>query len=116
MKGTEPGSREETFPFSFQRIVYPPSGTVIALDPDIPADSETVFFILQKSSKGLKWSLNGSEFPPTGKATPWTPCSGKYQLALKNEHGQVIDSVRFEVRGSNSEKDQEERESPRQEQ
>ncbi len=112
MKGTEPGSRVEIFPFSSQRIIYPPSGTVIALDPDIPAGSQAVFFILQRSSKGVKWSLNGSEFSPAGKATPWAPSTGKYELDLKNEYGQVIDSVLFEVRGSDSEKDQKEGENP----
>ena len=47
MRGTEPNSDDQRIGQFNQRILYPPSGTVIALDPDIPKELQKVFFISQ---------------------------------------------------------------------
>jgi penicillin-binding protein 1C len=103
IRGTEPVHPEAKEASPHQRILYPPTGTVIALDPDIPPELQKIFFIMQTPQEGANWVLNGRSLPPSGKATPWSPHSGKHHLALQDEEGRPIDSVRFEVRGAEPE-------------
>jgi penicillin-binding protein 1C len=103
IRGTEPSLLGTKSPSPHQRILYPPPGSIFALDPDIPGDLQKVFFILQAPQQGVTWVLNGQPLPSLGKATPWSPEAGKFHLALRDEEGRIIDSVLFEVRGSNME-------------
>jgi penicillin-binding protein 1C len=105
IRGTEPVQPEAKEASPQQRILYPPVGTVIALDPDIPPELQKVFFVLQTAQKGVNWVLNGRPLPSAGKATPWNPQPGRYQLSLQDGEGNPIDSVRFEVRGADMEDD-----------
>jgi penicillin-binding protein 1C len=99
IRGTEPGLKEQR-PGQFNpRIVYPPAGAVIALDPDIPGDLQRVFFISQTVGEGLRWKLNGDPMDGAGKAIAWVPIAGKHHLALADEDEKIVDSVYFEVRG-----------------
>ncbi|HSR13680.1 MAG TPA: hypothetical protein VLS90_19690, partial [Thermodesulfobacteriota bacterium] len=98
--GTEPLFPAAVGESTHQGILYPPSGTVFALDPDIPPGLQKIFFILQKPSPEVNWVLNGKDFPSRGKATPWTPEAGRYHLELRGERGIRLDSVTFEVRGA----------------
>jgi penicillin-binding protein 1C len=99
IRGTEPRPIEVQTGPPPQQILYPPAGTVFALDPDIPRDLQKIFFILKTSRPGVTWILDGHSLPALGKATPWSPEAGRHHLALKDEDGRVIDSVRFVVRG-----------------
>jgi len=100
IRGTEPAS-EGRKPGQFNpRIVYPPTGAVIALDPDIPGDLQKVFFISQTVGEGLRWKLNGDPMDGAGKAIAWVPIAGKHHLALADEEEKIVDFVYFEVRGS----------------
>jgi len=100
IRGTEPDS-EERSPGQFnQRIVYPPTGAVIALDPDIPAELQKIFFISQTLEEGLQWKLNGSVLDRVGKKVAWAPAPGKYHLAIADGDEKIVDFVYFEVRGS----------------
>jgi penicillin-binding protein 1C len=99
IRGTEPPPAETQASLPPQGILYPPAGTVFALDPDIPRDRQKIFFILQTSRPGATWVLDGHPLPALGKATPWSPEAGGHHLALHDEEGRVIDSVRFVVRG-----------------
>ena len=101
IRGTEPSSDALMVKQYNEKIVYPPSGTVIALDPDIPPDLQKVFFISQTEGKELHWRLNDSAMGDTGKTVAWSPKRGKYNLALTDRQGRVIDCVNFEVRGAN---------------
>jgi penicillin-binding protein 1C len=112
IRGTEPLLVEAKNGPPAQQILYPPAGTVFALDPDIPRDLQKIFFILQTSRPGVTWVLDGRPLPSLGKATPWSPQAGKHHLALKDDEGRVIDSVRFEVRGSSVEEIGEDMHSP----
>jgi penicillin-binding protein 1C len=103
IRGTEPSLPEAKSPSPHQRILYPPPGSVFALDPDIPRDLQKVFFTLQAPQQGVFWVLNGQPLPSLGKATPWSPEPGKFHLALRDGEGRIIDSVLFEVRGSDME-------------
>lgn len=101
IKGTEPVTKVQTVKQYNEKIVYPPLGTIIAMDPDIPQDLQKVFFIAQvPEDEGLKWRLNELEIESTGKTAEWSPHIGKYNLELKDSRGKIIDSVKFEVRGA----------------
>jgi len=99
IRGTEPHSKEQRIGPFHPRIVYPPSGTVIALDPDIPLELQKIFFISQASENEFRWVLDGSPMEAVGKTIPWTPKAGKYFLALADGDEKILDYVYFDVRG-----------------
>ncbi len=99
IRGTEPNSKEQRIGPFHPRIVYPPSGTVIALDPDIPSELQRIFFISQTSENDFRWVLNGSPMEAVGKTIPWTPKAGKYFLAIADGEEKILDYNNFEVRG-----------------
>ena len=101
--GTQPALLEAKSPFLHQRILYPPPGSIFALDPDIPRELQKILFTLQAPQQGVTWVLNGQPLPSLGKATPWSPEAGKFHLDLRDDEGRIIDSVHFEVRGSSIE-------------
>jgi penicillin-binding protein 1C len=99
IRGTEPnGQNQKTGQFN-PRIIYPPSGTVMAVDPDIPAELQKVFFVSQVHGDDFQWVLNGSALQMTGRTIPWVPKAGKYHLAIADKDEKVLDYVYFEVRG-----------------
>ena len=84
------------------RIRYPVAGTVIALDPDIPAEAQRIVFEASPASAGLRWRLDGAALPDgdaRGRAD-WTPSSGRHTLTLEDSGGSPMSTVSFEVRGS----------------
>ena len=81
------------------RIAYPPEGTVIVLDPDIPQENQLVFFEAQNGGTELRWSLNGAQLPPGEEGRRWIPRPGRYELTLADAGGKVLDRVSFVVRG-----------------
>ncbi len=99
IQGTEPHSEEKRIGQFNQRIVYPLSDTVIALDPDIPPEHQKIFFISQTHEEDLRWVLNGHTISRVGKVLPWTPKTGVHTLMLCDRESRVIDSIHFEVRG-----------------
>ncbi len=100
LRGTEPDlSYQRTGQFN-PRILYPPSGTVMAIDPDIPRELQKVFFVSQVQEEPFRWVLNGCALEGTGRAVPWIPREGKYHLAIADNDENVLDYVYFEVRGS----------------
>jgi penicillin-binding protein 1C len=99
IRGTEPNSKNQRIGPSNPRIVYPPSGAVIALDPDIPIELQKIFFISQTSENNFQWILNGAPLEPIGRTIPWTPKAGKYFLAIADGEEKILDYVYFEVRG-----------------
>ena len=99
IRGTEPNSKDQKIGQFNPRIVYPPSGTVIALDPDIPLELQKIFFISQSNENDFQWVLNGLPMEMSGKTIPWTPKAGKYLLAIADGKGKVLDFICFEVKG-----------------
>ena len=79
------------------RITSPTSGTIIALDPDIPPAHQRVS--LQAEGSGLRWWIDGKLFAP-GPSAQWLPWPGRHVLQIRNARGEVLDSVRLEVRGA----------------
>jgi penicillin-binding protein 1C len=98
IRGTEPRTIRKIEQLN-QRIAYPPQGTVIALDPDIPPELQKVFFVSQSNEEGLRWRLNDDLLEGTRKTLSWSPKTGKYILSLSDREGTVVDAVHFEVRG-----------------
>jgi penicillin-binding protein 1C len=83
------------------RIAYPPEGTIIVLDPDIPADNQRVFFEAENAgSDEFRWQLNGALLPPGEEGRRWAPLPGRYALVLVDRAGTAQDAVSFVVRGN----------------
>jgi penicillin-binding protein 1C len=88
------------------------NGTIFALDPDIPAQRQRVWFERASGSTAqVSWRLDG-KLLGGGARVAWLPWPGKHQLELVDARGQVTDTVRFEVRGAMA-KPQKPQESPR---
>jgi len=100
LRGTEVGEivLKPTLPAA-ARIVYPGDGTIIALDPDIPADAQRVRFEASVATESLGWRLDGETLEPAVDLL-WKPRPGRHRLALVGADGQELDRVQFEVRGS----------------
>jgi penicillin-binding protein 1C len=100
IQGTEPWAILESSGRTFQGIRYPASGTVIALDPDIPESRQRVLFSARERVEDHRWILNGKTLGPAAARVAWKPERGKYLLAVVDREGKVLDSVSFEVRGT----------------
>ncbi|GAB2490033.1 hypothetical protein GCM10027082_46290 [Comamonas humi] len=79
------------------RIMAPASGTIIALDPDIPPARQRLQFAADRD--GLRWRLDGKELAQ-GRRWAWLPWPGRHRVQLVDAAGQVQDEVRIEVRGA----------------
>jgi penicillin-binding protein 1C len=81
------------------RIQSPTPGTVIALDPDIPPARQRLWFEASGDGSGLRWRIDGRELG-RGARWGWLPWPGRHLVELTDARGQVLDSLRFEVRGA----------------
>jgi penicillin-binding protein 1C len=85
------------------RILYPASDSILAIDPDIPAARQRVFFIAQ-GRRGLHWRLDGAPFAAAegagDGATAWQPVPGRHELVLADADGTIRDRAVFTVRGA----------------
>ena len=82
-------------------IDYPPDGTRIALDPDIPPNNQRVLLRAHRSrhSAQARWWLDGREIG-RGAHLPWFPMPGVHRIALRDAAGTLLDEVSIEVRGA----------------
>ena len=81
------------------RIQSPTPGTVIALDPDIPPARQRLWFEASGEGSSLRWRIDGRELG-RGARWGWLPWPGRHLVELTDARGQVLDSLRFEVRGA----------------
>ncbi len=79
------------------RIIAPTSGTIIALDPDIPPARQRVSFAAE--GEGLRWLMDGKPFAQ-GRVAQWLPWPGRHVVSLVNSRDEVLDEIRVEVRGA----------------
>ncbi len=88
------------------RISAPVSGTIIALDPDIPPNRQRVRFtaegVAARTEAGAsppRWLMDGKPFAK-GSTAQWPPWPGRHVVQLTDARGAVLDEVRLEVRGA----------------
>ena len=79
------------------RITSPTTGTIIALDPDIPPNRQRVSFSAEGNN--LRWLMDGKVFAK-GTSAQWLPWPGRHVVQIVDAKGQVQDEVRLEVRGA----------------
>ncbi|MGH8847494.1 MAG: penicillin-binding protein 1C, partial [Polaromonas sp.] len=84
-------------PDSPPRITAPASGTLIALDPDIPPNRQRLSFSAE--GRGLRWLMDDKEFA-RGNQAQWLPWPGRHVVQLLDASGKVADEIRIEVRGA----------------
>jgi penicillin-binding protein 1C len=92
--GRKPAATEPDAP---PRITAPASGTIIALDPDIPPKHQRISFSAQ--GRGTRWLMDGKEFA-RGPQAQWLPWPGRHVVQLVDAGGKVADEIKFEVRGA----------------
>lgn len=80
------------------RIVYPPDGSILAVDPDIPDSVERVLFRAE-GVQGHRWRLDGAELGAAAEPLAWHPLAGEHELQLVDPGGKAVSTSRFEVRG-----------------
>jgi penicillin-binding protein 1C len=100
IKGTEPAGEGQALGEPAAKIVEPAPGTIVALDPDIPAQNQRMFFAALGGAPGLRWRLDGADLGPASPDYGWNPAPGRHALALLDAAGRVLDETRFEVRGA----------------
>jgi penicillin-binding protein 1C len=100
LPGTEPVAGATAASVPAARIAAPVSGTIIALDPDIPPARQRVAFEADAAEAGLRWVLDGEEIGRAGGPLLWPPRPGRHVLALRDARARVRDTVTFEVRGA----------------
>jgi penicillin-binding protein 1C len=100
LPGTEPvlpgkrGAKEIA-----SRITYPVDQSAIELDADILKFGRRMFIQIVSPRIDQNLYLNGRRLGRAKPFLPWEPHAGKYMLELRDSRGQVVDKVRFEVRG-----------------
>lgn len=82
------------------RIAYPGDGTIVALDPDIPAARQRIALRASGAGAGSVWRIDGHPVGGADEVTLLMPVSGRHRLALVDAGGRELDAVRFEVRGA----------------
>jgi penicillin-binding protein 1C len=97
--GTQPASAAQMLAGSHPRIVAPAPGTIIALDPDIPAARQRVALEAQLSGAPTRWVLDGSDIGGADTLLFWSPQRGRHTLQLVDETQRALDTVTFVVRG-----------------
>ena len=101
LPGTEPPTPAApgTLAGGFPRILAPASGTLIALDPDIPAQLQRIAFEAQATDERLRWALDGTDLGPATQPVLWEPRPGRHTLALVDAAARPHATVTFTVRG-----------------
>ncbi len=76
-------------------IANPRDGAIYALDPDIPPAAQKIRF---EGEPGV-WVLDGKRLG-RGARLSWAPWPGRHELTLLGSRGQVLQAIKFEVRGA----------------
>jgi penicillin-binding protein 1C len=82
------------------RILYPREATIIAIDPDIPAEHQRVRFSAH-GDDDITWLLDGAAVGK-GSTVWWMPSPGHHLLLLNDSQGRELDKIGFDVRGDKS--------------
>jgi penicillin-binding protein 1C len=78
-------------------IAYPVDGAIYAIDPDIPSAKQVLKFKPSASlPSNAQWLLNGKNI---SAGVAWKLVPGKHTLIVQNSSGEILERVKFEVRG-----------------
>jgi penicillin-binding protein 1C len=99
---TEPNSSLSNLDDSNPQILSPAAGTIIALDPDIPAVAQRVVFEARQGARNSCWILDGRALAPVRGELLWTPTPGAHTLSIARDSGSALQTIQFTVRGSNN--------------
>jgi penicillin-binding protein 1C len=80
------------------RITNPVSGSVFALDPDIPIDRQRMMVAVSGEVSGHRLMLDKRDLGDADARPALLASPGAHQLALVDAGGRVVDSARFVVR------------------
>lgn len=86
-----------TVPVLQARITSPSTGTIVALDPDIPPNHQRVAFSAE--SNDVRWLIDGKAFA-RGATAQWPPWPGRHSVQITDGRGIKLDEIRLEVRGA----------------
>jgi len=96
LAGTEPApGRPTLIAGGAFGIRSPRSGSIYALDPDMPPQVQKIVF----EGESGTWLLDG-KVVGRGSRISWAPWPGRHELVLRSGRGSVVHTVRFEVRGA----------------
>jgi penicillin-binding protein 1C len=101
IRGTDPTDGDPIPAGTPARIVYPPTGAVFVIDPDIPLERQRMVFVASGAEGPPAWVLDGRRLS-AGSHVDWSPTPGAHALALQDPGGQLLDTVFFQVRGQSS--------------
>jgi penicillin-binding protein 1C len=102
-RGTEPAEADGSAASAtgvLARIAAPAAGTILALDPDIPAGRQRVPFEARDAVAGQRWLLDGAVIGEATELVLWPAASGRHRLSLVAKDGRILDTVSFVVRGA----------------
>ena len=94
------GTQQASFQFSVAQVAHitaPVDGTIIALDPDIPATRQRLS--MRADGTNLRWRIDGKPLAAANSAQ-WLPWPGRHRIQITDRQGTVLDEVRLEVRGA----------------
>ena len=97
--GTEPQRAVSALDDLAPHVAAPADGTIVAIDPDIPADQQRMIFRAEPNADGARWILDGKPRCDANGPCMWQPITGHHVLALVDTSGRTFDRVTFEVRG-----------------
>ena len=98
LSGTEPDAAPATLAAAHPTITTPVSGTIIAVDPDIPPARQRIAFESHAAQRGMRWYIDGTDVGPATAVALWVPRAGVHTLAIIDGL-QPVETARFVVRG-----------------
>jgi penicillin-binding protein 1C len=81
------------------RIDSPAAGAIYAIDPDIPRERQRIALTARGVQPGARFVLDDGRRVRADAPFLWLPQPGGRQIVLVDAAGNVLDRVRFEVRG-----------------
>ena len=97
---TAPTSSFSNLDDSNPQILSPATGTIIALDPDIPAGAQRVVFEASRGARGSRWILDGRALASVRGTLLWTPSPGAHTLSIYRDSEHELQTIEFVVRGA----------------
>ena len=103
LRGTEPASAliaARGASSAGARIVMPTDGSIVALDPDIPAAHQRVQLKSGDPNQAGCWTINDERLGCSDTPLAWSPRAGNAVIKLMDVDGKELDRVTIAVRGT----------------